>query len=255
MLLKSGYLYELLLNPQDFAHQLYTLDPVISCGLTWEDDAHPFGQYVSNCIYRQGFRGLALVTDGVTSFRQWDAPHETVRAINPPWVRRFNQSLRRLAGGQPSVEILPGVALGRLGAALGPKFPESPYAGAEIVWPCYKEGVDDPADRPYGITGKLDGWQLDKAVNVCSEGRRFVILNFKRGLLRRGIFLDTPEYFPVHSGLEELRDCTVEDVKITRAFGDNISKYVITFDNGQKIAVPNQGPISDGEEVFSNIPF
>lgn len=256
MHIKSEHLYRILLNPQEFAHHLYTRDPIVSCGLTWDDEIHPLGQFIANHIYRlTDSSGFCWVTDGITSFHEWNAPYRVVQAINPPWVRMFNRSLRRLSGGEADREIWPGAALSRLGAALDCEFPESPFAGAEIIWPCYEEGIDDPRDRPYGLTGKLNGWVLDKAVNVCAENIRYVIIQFKRGLLRRGIAFNIPEYFPLHFGFENHRGHTVKEIKITKAFANDISKYIITFEHGQKLAVPNQAPIADDDEAFSNIPF
>lgn len=252
----SPDLYQYLLNPLDFARYLYEWDPTVSCGLTWADDFNPLGSYVTKKMNgNTNKQGTCWVTDGVTSWHQREAPYINVAAINPRWVRLFNKSLRYLSGGEPDREIWPGTALSRLGAALDCEFPESPFAGAEVIWPCYEEGIDDPADRPYGITGKLNGWQLDKAVNVCSENIRYVIIQFKRGLLRRGISFNIPKYFPLHFGFENHRGRTVKEIKITKAFANDISKYIITFDHGQKLAVPNQGPIADDDEAFSNIPF
>lgn len=256
MHIKPEHLYRLLLNPDDYVHSLYNHDPSLSCGLTWDDQFHPLGQYLVERMYRlTGSKGYCYVTDGVTSFHECNAPYTSIAAINPPWVRMLNRSLRRLSGGEPDREIWPCTALSQLGAALDCEFPESPFAGAEVAWPCYEEGIDDPRDRPYGLTGKLNDWVLDKAVNVSSENIRYVIIQFKRGLLRRSIAFNIPEYFPLHFGFENHRGRTVKEIKITKAFANDISKYIITFDHGQKLAVPNQGPIADDEEAFSNIPF
>lgn len=252
----SPDLYQYLLNPLDFARYLYEWDPTVSCGLTWTDEFNPLGSYITEKMKGNTDRqGVCWVTDRVTSWHQREAPYINVAAINPRWVRLFNKSLRYLSGGEPEVEIMPYTALSLLGAALACHFPESPFWGANISWPLYEEGLDNPADRPYGLTHELSGYKLEKIVEVCHEKIRYVVMPFKLGLIERFISFEVPEYFPLHFGFRNRINSTVQNIKITEAWGKDISKLILSFEHGQKLAVPNQGGIQIGESAYDNIPF
>lgn len=256
MHIKSEHLYKILLNPQDFAQYLYTCDPVVSCGFTGDNEGNPLGQFIAHRLYELAkTRGTCVVTDVATSFSQWEAPYTTLTALNPPWVHRFNRSLRRLSGGEHGREIWPGTALSRLGAALDCEFPGSPFAGAEVYWPCYTEGEDDPRDRPYELVTELNDWQYIEATVFPHEKILHVIMWFGRGLLRKNLTFQVPNQFPLHHGFETAKRSFVTDLKVTQAMGWRESQYILTFDNGQRLAVPNQRDICTRSAEYSDIPF
>lgn len=253
---KSPDLYQYLLNPLDFARYLYEWDPTVPCGLTGFDEFNPLGRYVTKKMESNtDKKGACWVTDGVTSWHQQEAPYINVAAINPRWVRLFNKSLRYLSGGEPDVDIMPYTALNRLGAALNCHFPESPFWGANIEWPCYTEGVDDPTDRPYGLTHELSGYKLRNVVEVCHEKIRYVVMPFKLGLIGKFISFEVAEYFPLHFGFRDQINSTVQHIKITEGWEKDISKLILSFEHGPKLAVPNQGGIKTEERAYENIPF
>lgn len=249
-------LYQYLLNPHKFSRHLYKLDPTVSCGLTGIDGSTTLGAYIAGDLKdRIGAKGSVCVSDWVTSWHPWGESQYMVWAVNPRWVRVFNKSLRYLSGGEPEVKIMPYTALSRLGAALNCHFPESPFWGADVRWPCYTEGVDDPADRPYGLTHELSGYKLEKVVEVCHEKTRYVVMPFKLGLIEKFISFEVPEYFPLHFGFKDRINSTVQHIKNTEAWGKDISKLILSFEHGQKLAIPNQGGIQMGESTYDNIPF
>lgn len=259
MHVKSEHLYQLLLNPQGFVQYLYTRDPSYTCGITFNDEFNPFSQYISSRVERiTGKRGSVYISDGVTSFHGWTAPFTKITGINPPWVRRFNSSLRRLGGGEPETDIWPTSARDYLAAALDVKLPRSPFDGANVSWPGYDEDEDKPWERPYDMTSVVNDWQLTKVGEGIEKGFRWVQMTFRTREYKKLFVFKVPEFFPLHFGFENRTGEWVEEIKITDGWDDRQKQYIITFYRGAKLAIPLPVAILDENskrEDYAGIPF
>lgn len=260
MHVKTEHLYRILLNPKGFVRYLYTRNPIVDCGLTWDDEFNPLGQHISNQMNElTGRSGTVYVTDVVTSFHQWAEPYIKVTAINPRWVRLFNRSLRRIGGGEPQSKIFPVGARGDLAAALDIKLPDSPFDGADTTWPGYDPNdPEDFASRPYDIEPLLDDWQLCKVQESRGDEWLWVHLTFRVLEYKKLLVFKVPSFFPLHCGFENRVGGWVQEIKVTQARPWRKSQWIITFRHGHKLAIPAPLAILDKDspnEAYDNIPF